>query len=203
MGDWLTKHQSLESLSSPLKKSDFCGLLKVFLYIERFQGSSNMLGFPSHTPNREGTIIWQRRGRGWACVAWTLPLWSMPWTNRVSQLKDALSGRGKVVTHLGTDRSKDAKEPDLRKTHCFSAVGPPVRATARSLLEQMMTSKETQVFSVVTKEEKMARGINISTNKFFLWDVWLSANFYWTETCVLFKLIHGVQKLKTICWFLP
>ena len=102
----------------------------------------------------------------------------MPWTNRVSRLKDALSGRGEVVTHQWADCSKDAKEPDLRKTHCFSAVGPPVGATARSLLEQMMTSKETQVFSVLTKEEKMARGINISTNKFFLCDVWLSANFY-------------------------
>ena len=84
------------------------------------------------------------------------------------QLKDALSGSIWVGADTPMCRLKSGKESGLRMTHSFSTAGLPVRATARSLPEQMtLKSKETLVFSVVIKRKKIAGGINISTNKFF------------------------------------
>lgn len=66
MKDWLTEHQSLEGLSSPLKKSDFCGPLNVFLHIRQFWWGCHPLGSPSPSPPSHISTT-TRRGRERGC----------------------------------------------------------------------------------------------------------------------------------------
>lgn len=181
MGDGLTEGQLLEGLSSPQKKSDFCGLLNVFLYISQFQWSGDTLASPSPsplTPHHVRSTTQQRQGDRASRCGWAWFLWIMPCTSRMCQLKEALSGRGSVAADTPVGRAVEGWEgARLTKTLCFSTAGLPV-GRCQSLPEWwVLKSEETPVFFVVIKRGKIAGGLNISTNKFFLWDVWLSANF--------------------------
>ena len=164
MDNGLTKDQLLEGLSSPQKKSDFCGPLDVFLCISQFQWSSDTLASPGPwplTPHHISSTTWQRQREGEWC-GWACSLWTMPCRSRMSRLKGALAGRGSVAAGTLMSRPVHGWE-GIPKTLCFGTVGLPVG--------------HCPVFFVVIKRGKIAGGINISTNKFFLWDVWLSANF--------------------------